>query len=333
MFTQHGKRRRAYCTMPAALVCMVMILAGSVAQAAAPPAGYPKGPITLIVSYAAGGGSDAGARILANAAEKHVGKPIVVQNKPGAGGGIGWASLVASKPDGYTICLINIPSMILLPLQGRANYTLDQIVPVMQLVDDPGVLLVRKGGKFKTFADYVQYAKDNPGKLTVGNPGAGSDIHIVTEMMNDKLGIKLNPIPFGGTAEAVTSTVGGHTDSVFAKVSEAVSALEAGQAILLATFTEKRLPQYPDIPTLRELGVDMVASSSRGIGVPKGTPKEIIEFLHDKLRRATEEPEYKERMKNAELAIEYRNGPDFGKFYMEQYRQFEPVIKRLGLAK
>lgn len=317
--------------MALAALCFATI-PGLALSAFAAPANYPKGPVTFIVCYSAGGGSDAGARILGNSAEKFIGKPVVIQNKPGAGGGIGWTSFVNSKPDGQTICLLNIPSMIFLPLQGRATYKLDQIVPILQLVDDPALLIARKGGKFKTYQDLVSHAKENPGKVTMATCGAGSDIHIIAEIMNDKLGIKLNSVPFPGTVDAVTSVVGGHSDTSIPKVSEAISALEADQIVVLASFTEERLPDFPDVPTLRELGLDLLHSSSRGVGVPKGTPQEIIDFLHDNLKKATEEPDYIARMKSSGLAIKYRSGPEFQAFYMNQYNMFKPVFERLGLV-
>jgi tripartite-type tricarboxylate transporter receptor subunit TctC len=305
--------------------------AGITVTASAAPANYPKGPVTFIVSYSAGGGSDAGARILANSAEKHVGKPVVVQNKPGAGGGIGWTSLVNSKPDGQTMALINVPSLIFLPLQGMAQYKLEQIEPIIQLVDDPALLMVQKNGKFKDYADFIAQVKANPDKITMATCGVGSDIHIIAEIMNDNLGIKLNSVHFPGTVDAVTSVIGGHSDVTIPKVSEAISAVEAGQALILASFSEERLADFPDVPTLKELGLALNHSSSRGVAVPKGTPQEIVDFLQDALKKATEEPEYIERMKSAGLAIKYRSGPDFGKFYMSQYEMFKPVIERLGL--
>lgn len=314
-----------------AVLCFATVICVSVA-AEAGPNNYPSGPVNFIVCYSAGGGSDAGARILANAAEKYVGKPIVVQNKPGAGGGIGWTSLVNSKPDGQTMSLLNIPSMIFLPLQGKANYQLDQIVPVIQLVEDPALLIVKKGGKFKKFEDLVDYAKKNPGKVSMATCGAGSDIHVISEIMNDKLGIKLNPVPFAGTGDAVVSVVGGHSDTSIPKVSEAIAALEAGQIDVLAAFTDERLPDFPNVPTMKELGLDLKHASSRGVGVPKGTPKEVIDFLHDSLKKGTEEADYKAKMKSAGLAIKYRNGEDFQKFYMNQYNTFKPVIEKLGLS-
>jgi tripartite-type tricarboxylate transporter receptor subunit TctC len=314
-----------------ALLCLT-VGGGIALPASAAPANYPSGPVTFIVCYSAGGGSDTGARILANAAEKYVGKPIVVQNKPGAGGGIGWASFVNSKADGQTIALINVPSLIFLPLQGNANYKLEQIVPVIQLVDDPCLLMVRKGGNFKTYQDFIEYAKANPGKVTMATNGPGADMHVITEIMNERLGLKLNAVQFGGAVDTVVSVVGGHCDATLPKVSEAVSALEAGQAIVLASFTEERLPDFPDVPTMKELGLDLLHSSSRGVAVPKGTSREIIDFLHDSLKKATEEPDYIARMKSSGLAIKYRNGPEFAEFYMKQYDMFKPVFERLGLA-
>lgn len=314
-----------------AALCFAIVSAMMLPVSAA-AANYPSGPVTFIVCYSAGGGSDAGARILANSAEKYVGKPLVVQNKPGAGGGIGWASLVNSKPDGQTISLINVPSLIFLPLQKKANYQLDQIVPVIQLVEDPALLMVRKGGRFKDYADFISQVKANPDTITMATCGAGSDVHIVTEIMNEQLGLKLNPVHFPGTVDAVTSVVGGHSDVVISKVSESVSALDAGQTFLLATFTDERMPEYSGVPTMKELGLNLSHASSRGVAVPKGTPQEVIDFLHDSFKKASEEPDYIAKMKNAGLAIKYRSGPDFYKFYMDQYKAFKPVFERLGLT-
>jgi tripartite-type tricarboxylate transporter receptor subunit TctC len=310
-------------------LCVVTIVGMALSAAAAD---YPKGPVTFIVCYAAGGGSDTGARILAHAAEKYIGKPLVVQNKPGAGGGIGWASLVSSKADGQTISLINVPSLIFLPLQGRASYKLDQIVPVIQLVDDPCLLMVRKGGRFKTYQELITYAKENPGKVIMADNGPGADMHVITEIMNDRLGIKFNSVHYTGSIETVTAVVGGHADVTLPKVSEAISSLEADQAIILASFTEERLPDFPNVPTMKELGLNLLHSSSRGVAVPKGTPQEIINFLHDSLKKATEEPDYVKRMKSAGLEIKYRSGPEFAEFYMKQYDMFKPVFERLGFV-
>lgn len=309
------------------------VLLSASATGAEKPKDYPKGPINFIVPFGAGGGSDVGARILASVAEKYVGAPLVVQNKPGAGGGIGWASLSLSKPDGYTIALNNIPAMILLPLMGTTNFKFEDFVPIMCLVDDPALLMVRKGGKFANFEDFLKYAKENPGKLTVGTSGAGTDSHVVVEMINQRLGIKLNPVPFNGANESVTSMLGGHTDASLPKTSEAISAMESGEALLLGTFTEERLPQYPDLPTMKEMGLDISYSSSRGLVAPKGTPPEIVAYLEDALRKATEDPDYLAKMKNAGLPVKYMSGKEFRDFYMKQYEAFKPVVEKINAAK
>ncbi|MCC8189861.1 MAG: tripartite tricarboxylate transporter substrate binding protein [Planctomycetes bacterium] len=296
------------------------------------PGGYPNKPVNFIVPWGAGGGSDIGCRILAGVAEKYLGAPLVVQNKPGAGGAIGWASLAASRPDGYTIALNNIPAMVLVPLMNQVNYDFRDFEPIMLLVDDPALLMVRKGGKFETFDEFLAYARENPGLLTVGTSGAGTDSHLVVEMMSDVMGVKLNPIAFDGANQSVTSMLGGHTDASLPKTSEALSALESGEAILLGVFNPERLEEYPDLPTMKEQGVDISYSSARGLVAPKGTPPEIVAYLRDRLHEATQDPEYIEKMRNAGLPIRYMDGAEFKAYYMDQYNGFKPVVERLGLG-
>lgn len=298
----------------------------------AAPASYPNGPVNFIVCYPPGGGSDTGARILASYAEPYLGK-IIVRNKPGAGGAVGWTSFANAKPDGQTIALINIPTLIFLPLQGFANYKLEQITPVIQLVNDPALLVAQKGSGFQNYAEFIAYAKQHPGKVFMATCGVGSDIHIISEMLSDRAGVELVHIPFAGTAEAVTSVAGGHSHLSIPKVSEVLGALEAGQIIVLASFTESRLPAFPDVPTMKELGIDLVHSSARGVAVPAGTPQHIITFLHDSLKKATENPQYRSKMEKAGLTVQYRNGKDFERFYMEQRATFMPVFEHLGLTR
>lgn len=321
---------------PIVLACSVLIATclsmAAPALAGDGPGGYPKGPINFIVPWGAGGGSDIGCRILASVAEKYIGAPLVIQNKPGAGGAIGWATLAAARPDGNTIALNNIPAMVLVPLMNPVNYDFRDFEPIMLLVDDPALLMVKKDGRFKTFADFLKYAKENPGVLTVGTSGAGTDSHLVVEMMSDKLGVKLNPVPFDGANQSVTSMLGGHTDASLPKTSEALSAMESGQGLLLGVFHDTRLPQYPDLPTMKEQGLDISYSSSRGLVAPKGTPPEIVAFIRDRLKKATEDPEYIEKMKNAGLPIMYMDGKDFKGFYLEQYENFKTIVDKLGLG-
>ncbi|MCL1999995.1 MAG: tripartite tricarboxylate transporter substrate binding protein [Planctomycetes bacterium] len=318
--------------LAAVVFLIAALLASNVVRAGDGPGGFPGRAINFLCPWGAGGGSDVGARILAAVAEKYIGAPLVVQNRPGAGGAIGWAALAASRPDGYTISLNNIPAMVLVPLMNRVDYDFADFEPIMLLVDDPALLMVKKDGIFNDFKEFVEYAKANPGILTVGTSGAGTDSHIVVEMINDMLGIKLNPIPFDGANQSVTSMLGGHTLASLPKTSEAIAALESGQGLLLGVFNDTRLPQYPDLPTMKEMGLDISYSSARGLMAPKGTPPEIVEFLRDRLQKATEDPEYIERMNNAGLPIAYMNGKDFKDYYMKQYEAFKPVVERLGLG-
>ena len=322
--------KKSFPTFLAAFLFLMMAIVP--ASAGDGPGGFPNKPVNFIVPWGAGGGSDIGCRILASVAEKYLGAPLVVQNKPGAGGAIGWASLAAARPDGYSISLNNIPAMVLVPLMNQVNYDFQDFEPIMLLVDDPALLMVRKDGRYKTFQEFWDYAKANPGKVSVGTSGAGTDSHLVVEMMNDVMGVKMNPIAFTGAAQSVTQMLGGHVDASLPKTSEALAAMESGEGHLLAVFNPIRLEKYPDLPTMKELGVDISYSSARGLMAPKGTPADIIAFLHDRLLEATKDPEYIEKMENAGLPIMYMNGPDFKDYYMGQYNGFKPVVERLGLG-
>lgn len=324
--------KKSHMRIVALFLALGLLAAGTFARAGEGPGGFPSKPINFIVPWGAGGGSDIGCRILAGVAEKYLGAPLVVQNKPGAGGAIGWASLAASRADGYTIALNNIPAMVLVPLMNPVNYDFQDFEPVMLLVDDPALLMVKKGSQFKTLEDFIKYAKENPGKLTVGTSGAGTDSHLVVELMSDVMGVKLNPISFDGANQSVTSMLGGHTDASLPKTSEALAAMESGEGHLLGVFNPTRLSEYPDLPTMKEQGVDISYSSARGLIAPKGTPPEIVEFLRASLQKATEDPEYLEKMKNAGLPVKYMDGKEFKAYYMEQYNNFKPIVERLGIG-
>lgn len=290
---------------------------------------YPTKAIDMIVAYSAGGGTDIGARLLAASAERQLGQSIVVTNKPGAGGAIGFTALSKAKPDGYTIGVINIPSVLLIPMQTKTSYAVDDFEPIVLQVYDPGLLVVNKDSPLNTWEKFSQYAKANPGKIRMGNCGYATDIHVITLALEDEADIDVQPIPFDGTAEAVTAVIGNHVEATIAKVSEAKTGLENGQLIAIAALADERLPDYPDVPTLKEHGVDVKIASLRGIAVPRGTPAERVSVLHDAFKKAMEDPEYNEKMAKVGLQTHYMSGEDMKALIQEQIAVFKPIVESI----
>lgn len=294
---------------------------------------YPTRPITLIVCFSPGGGNDVNARIVSAVAEKYIDQPIVVTNLVGGGGAVGWTAGAAAQPDGYTLTFISVPTFNLHPHMREVGYEITDYEPIICFVEDPSVLALRTGGKFETFEEFLQYAQENPGKITVGNAGFGSDPHLSTEALAMEAGIDIVPVPFDGTAEAITSALGGHVDVVLGKFSEVVPLVEDGEMIALGQFTEERHPLLPpDVPTMRELGYDLVIASARGIAAPKGTPAEIIDSLHDLFKTIAEDQDYISRMETAGFDLSYRGPEDYKRLILQQDEIFAPIIEMLGLG-
>lgn len=287
---------------------------------------YPEGPITVIVSYAAGGGTDVGARILQPFAEKELGTSLVIVNKPGGGGWVGWSELAKAKPDGYTIGFINTPNLMAgyLDPKLKRKENLNSFIPIINQVTDYGAIAVRPDSKFKTIQDVIKYAKENPGKLSVTSTGYGSDDHIAALKLAEAIGSKFEIIHLNGAADSRAQVLGGHVDILFANVGEVTTLHKEGQLRVLAVMSEKRSEFLPDVPTLKEIGYDIVSASARGIAAPAGTPQEIIDFLQDKLEKAIKNPEHIKKMAQQGLAVI----PIKGDEYMKLLKKDEADVKK-----
>lgn len=292
---------------------------------------YPNKPVNVVIAYKAGGGTDVGARILMAEAQKNFSQPFVIVNKPGADGEIGYTELLAAKPDGYTIGFINLPTFVSLPLQRTTKYKIEDIEPIMNHVYDPGVLVVRNDSEFKTVEEFVEYAKENPEKLTISNNGTGASNHIGAADFAHEAGIKLTHVPFGGSTDMIAALRGGHVNATVAKISEVGSLVKAGELRLLASFTEDRLEGFADVPTLTESGIPVLFGSARAIVAPKGTPKEIIDQLHDVLKTALEAPENIEKSQNTNLPLKYMSPEELGQYIKDDDKYMREIGEKLGL--
>jgi tripartite-type tricarboxylate transporter receptor subunit TctC len=238
--------------------------------------GYPEKPITMVVPWPAGGSTDIAMRTIAEAASKHLGQPVIVDNKPGATGTLGPAVMAANaKPDGYTIAQMPISVMRLPLMQKTAWDALKDFTYIVHLTGYTFGVTTKADGQFKTWAEVVAYAKANPGKVTYGTPGAGSSLHIGMEQIAAKAGIKLTHVPFKGGAETNAAVLGGHT-TLQADSTGWKPLVDAGQLRLLAIWTAERSKNWPDAPTLKELGYPFVFDSPFGVAGPKGMDPGVV---------------------------------------------------------
>ncbi|MCG0278744.1 MAG: tripartite tricarboxylate transporter substrate binding protein [Thermanaeromonas sp.] len=289
---------------------------------------YPTKPINVIVAYAAGGGTDVGARTLLPYVEKILGQQMIVVNKPGGGGWVGWSELAQAKPDGYTIGYINTPNLMTGYLDPNLKnpHNLSSFVPIANHVVDPGAIAVKKDSPFKDIKDIIEAAKKNPGKVSVTSTGVGSDDHLAAIAIERQTGAKFNVIHSKGFADNLTAVLGGHVDVLFGNVGEVYGPFKDGSIRVLAVMTEQRVEEFPDVPTLKELGINVVSHSARGLAAPKGTPKEIIDILAKAFKQGIENPEHVEKMKKLGLYVKYMGPEEYKRFLEEEERKVKELM-------
>ena len=308
-------------------------LAGAALALPAAAQDYPVKPITLIVPWTAGGSTDITMRAIAEAASKHLGQPIIVDNKAGGGGTVGPATMAASaKPDGYTLSQIPI-TVFRLPLMQKTTWDATKDFSyIIHLTGYTFGVTAKAEGPFKTWQDVVDFAKQNPGKVTYGTPGAGTSLHVGMEQIAAKAGIKLTHVPFKGNAETNAAVLGGHT-MLQADSSGWRPLVEAGKLRLLNVWTAERSKIFPDVPTLKDLGYGFVFDSPFGIAGPKGMDPKIVAKLHDAFKKALDDPAIQETLAKYDMVVNYKNTDDYKKFVLESIEGEREVIARLGLAK
>ncbi len=292
---------------------------------------FPEKPVTLIVPFAAGGGTDIGTRILTKYAEKYLGQPIVVKNVSGGGSEVGVTQMLNSPPDGYTIGGFNSASVTLTTMRKANYHPIDDVAPICLVVSDPRLFAIRANEtKFTDAESFIQYARENPNKLTIGTSGAGTSGHLSILVMNKAAGIEAQPVHFGGAGESKAAFLGGHIDAIAQTYGEVLGMIKDGSAKVVAVATEERMPELPDVPTFKEVGIDLVIASNRGIAAPKDTPKEIIDILAEAFRKASEDPEYVAEMQKMGLPAKYLGPEEFGKLIRAEYEIYTPIGKELS---
>ncbi len=263
---------------------------------------FPNGPITMIVPFSAGGGTDIVTRAVADAAKNSLEQPIVVVNKTGAGGAVGMGEGANAKPDGYTVTTICV-ELTTLPPQDLAPFTSDDFRPIMQINAEPAAITVAADAPWNTVEEFIAYAKENPGKVQIGNSGVGAIWHLAAVAIEKAAGVEFNHIPYEGAAPAVAAILGGHIEAVTVSPAEVASQVEAGQLKILGVADNERLKSFPDVPTLKESGLDVAIGTWRGLAVPKDTPDDVMSVLKEAFAKAVKEESFTSFMANSGLTI------------------------------
>lgn len=293
---------------------------------------FPNKPIRLVIAFPAGGPTDITMRQLADNASKLLGQPIVIENKPGAAGTLPAQQLQTSAPDGYTLAQIPL-GVFRLPYTTKINW--DPVKDINYVINVTGYafgIVVPADGPIKNWNDFVAYAKANPGKLSYGSTGALTSPHLTTELIAQKLGIQLNHVPFKGSADLMQAIGGGHIMAA-ADSTGFAPLVQAGKLRVLNTWGEKRLDKFPDAPTLKELGLDVVQNSPFGIGAPRGTPPEVTQKLHDAFKKAMEDPSYVQALARYDMLPMYMSSQAYTKFAQDTFAVEKALVEKLGLAK
>ncbi len=306
--------------------------------AAAPPAfaqsDYPAKSVTMIVPFPPGGVADITARPVAEAMGRFLKQPVVVENRAGAGGGVGMAFVAKAKPDGYTI-LMALSSVSIIPeadriLEREPMFQLAQLVPIARFTADPTVLVVRADSPWKSAADMLDAAKKAPGAIPYGSSGNYGTMHVPMEMLAGVAGAKMLHVPFTGAGPAVIALLGGNVDALSTGPSTVMGHVKAGKLRVLATWGEARHPALPDVPTLKELGYDARFSQWTGLFVPAGTPEPVVAKLREAAKAAANDPSFRDSLAKVDTPIQYLDQPQFRAFWDADAKMLADVVRKIG---
>jgi len=289
---------------------------------------YPSKPIHFIVPMTAGGGTDRVARALADSLKNHLPEPVLVENVPGAGSVVGMSKLHTSRPDGYTLAIVG-GYLITTTLQGMAKFKATDFTLVARTSGEAFCLTVPADSKYRSLTDIIAASKADPDKITLANAGTGALTHLASVAINQNAGAKFRFIPFEGGAKELTAVLGAHVDAGVFSLSEVLGhSVPGGKLRTLAVFSEKRSPLLPDVPALQDLGIKGIPEGPwQGLAAPKGLPDDIRNTLIEAIRKAVQEPSWKEFMAKFGYADRFLPGKDFEKFFESERQVFEKLIK------
>jgi tripartite-type tricarboxylate transporter receptor subunit TctC len=293
---------------------------------------FPSEPITLVVAWPAGGGSDISMRLLADALSKRIGVPVVVLNKPGAGGAIGHREIVNAKPDGYTIGMFSSGGIALPYLNAQANLY-DELQPIAFFGEDPNALEVSIASGIGSLKEFVERARANPGKIKNGNDQPGGSSYIAAALYEKMLNVKLTKVSYAGFGPTVIGLMGGEVDSATVPVPDTIEQHKAGKLKLLGVSATERHFMAPDIPTFREQGFDVVVGSWRCVAGPKGIPEDRLRFLETNIVAALKDPEFQAKAKQAGFVVQPGDAKATYQRWQSDDAQLYPILHEAGLVK
>ncbi len=295
---------------------------------------WPTRPITMIVPFPPGGLADLVARPVAEAMSRDLGQPVVIENKAGAGGGIGMGLAAKAKPDGYTV-LLALSSLTVIPeadtLLGRPPmFALADLRPIARYTADPTVLAVRADAPWKTVKDFVEDVKKRPGVINYGSSGSYGTMHVPMEILSQNAGLKMTHVPFTGAGPAVIALLGGQIDAISTGPATVLQQVKAGKLRVLAHWGTSSLVALPDVPSLKDSGYSAEYAQWSGLFIPKDTPEPIAQRLRAAAKAAAQDAKVKEVILNAGSPVQYQDSPDFEKYVQLDASRMAAVVKRIG---
>lgn len=315
------------------IIVILLLIFGISSPVLSADENWPTKPIRLIIGYGAGGTTDMSARLLASIVEKELGQQIICENKPGGAGCVAAALVSKQEPDGYHLfTLVTAPAVLTPHMQDLPFDPLKDFTPICRYALWHYALVVRTDSPWSTFQEFIKFAEENPGKISYGLSGTGNPQHLVMERLRLLHEIEWKAIPFKSGTEAVAACMGGHVNAV-AGVTEWVPQVLSGDMRLLAVFDAVRMKEFPEVPTLKELGYDIVAPSVLGIAGPTGIPEDIVEKLDQAIKKSLNDPKFVELMERIMIKIAYLDHKEFAEHLKIVYEEQGEIIKKAGLSK
>ncbi|WP_313235358.1 Bug family tripartite tricarboxylate transporter substrate binding protein [Delftia acidovorans] len=301
------------------------------AMAQAPAGAWPQRPIELIVPFAAGGGTDVLARALAEVARKHLPQDLIVLNRAGASGAVGWTELANARPDGYKIGIITV-ELTMIPHMGLTKISSDAVLPVARLNADPATIAVRADSPYRSIEELIAAARKDEAAVRIGNAGPGSLGHLAAAALQDKVGVKFNHAPYRGANPAVLDLLGGHIEAVAVTPVEVATYVAAGKIRPLAIMAEQRIQAgWEAVPTLKERGIDLLIGGWRGLAVPRNTPDAVVQTLRKAMALTLKDPVLRETMAKQNMGEGYLDQPEFKAVIDRDNAVFKQLVDKLGI--
>jgi tripartite-type tricarboxylate transporter receptor subunit TctC len=312
------------------ILAIVLFMCVGTATAQEPP--FPqRGPLEITVLFPAGSSADVTARMLADGMSRNLGQRVLVVNRPGAGGAIGYKHVASQKPDGYSL-VWNSNSISTTFHSGQLNFDYQTFDAVARVLSESVVVAVRNDAPWRTLKDLVADAKAKPKTISVGHSGVGSHTHLSVAALFRATGAEVNEVPFAA-AQVVPSVVGGHVNAVVQFPAALAAPMKQGQIRLLVALTQNRDPAWPEVPTARELGFDVALDAWRGIAVPRGTPRQVISALETSIRNTVSSPEFVKAAENVGVRPAFMPADEFRALIAKEDAELSRLMQQIGLKK